>query len=118
MMTIHQLPAPAAEDETAWLAAQITAEQPSLLQVLRSTCTRVCGYADLLEAELKHFRPLEGYMADAIRHVEARTGRPVSDELYERLCDHFGITDVRLALERVAQAHPDEPEESESDVLP
>jgi hypothetical protein len=115
-VTIHQLPPPAAEDDTARLAAQISAQQPSLLQVVRSTSTRVCGYADLLEAELKHFRPLEGYLADAVRHVERRTGRPVSDDLYNRLCDRLGITDVRLALERVARAHPDEPEEPKSDV--
>jgi hypothetical protein len=70
----------------------------------------------LLEAELKHFRPLEGYMVDAVRLTEARTGRPVSDELYERLCDRFGVTDVRLALERVTRVHPDEPELTEAEV--
>ena len=117
-MTIHQLPAPASEDDTARLAAQITAQQPSLLQIVRSTSTRVCGHADLLEAELKHFRPLEGCVVDAIKQVERRTGRSVSDELYNSLCDRFGISEVRLALERVERAHPDVTEESRPDAVP
>src|SRR6266511_1444834 len=96
--------------ETAWLAAQIAADQPTLPGALRSSSARICKFAGLLEAELKHFRPLEGYMADAIRYTERRTGHPVSDELYNRLCDRFGITEVRLVLERVARAHPDEPD--------
>ena len=106
-MTIHQK---ADDTETARLAAQVAVEQPSLPHILRSTCTRVCEYAGLLEAELGHFRPLEGYMASAIKVIEARTGRPVSDELYNGLCDRFGITEVRIALERVTDAHPDAPE--------
>lgn len=107
-MTIHQ---EGDATETAWLAAQIAVDQPTLPRVLRSSSARICKYAGLLEAELKHFRPLEGYMVDAVKYTERRTGHPVSDELYNRLCDRFGITEVRLALERVAQAHPDEPEE-------
>jgi len=106
-MTIHQ---EAEATETAWLAAQIAADQPSLPRTLRSSSACICKFAGLLEAELKHFRPLEGYMADAIRYTERRTGHPVSDELYNRLCDRFGITEVRLVLERVARAHPDEPD--------
>jgi hypothetical protein len=51
-------------------------------------------------------------MASAINIIERRTGRTVSDDRYNRLCDHLGITDVRLALERVARAHPDAPEGS------
>ncbi len=97
---------------TARLAAEIADQQPSLPPILRSTCTRVCQYAGLLETELQRFRPLEGCMASAIKVIERSTGRPVSDDRYNRLCDHFGITDVRLALERVARAHPDAPEES------
>ncbi len=107
-MTIHQ---DADATGTAWLAAQIAADQPTLPNALRSSTSRICKYADLLEAELKHFRPLEGYMVDAIKEVETRTGRPVSDELYNRLCDRFGVTEVRIALERVEQAHPDATEE-------
>jgi hypothetical protein len=106
-MTIHR---DADATETAWLAAQIAADQPTLPHALRSTIARVCKYAGLLEAELKHFRPLENYMAGAIKDVGTRTGQPVSDELYNGLCDRFGITEVRLALERVANAHPDAPE--------
>jgi hypothetical protein len=113
-MTIHQSPSATAEDETNWLAEQITADQPSLLRVVHATSTRVCGYADLLEAELKHFHPLEGYLVDAVRHVERRTGRAVSDELHNRLCDRVGVSEVRIALERVEQAHPDMVEEPAS----
>ncbi len=99
--------------ETAWLAAQIAADQPTLPGALRSSTARICKYAGLLEAELKHFRPLEGYMADAVKHTERRTGRSVGDELYERLCDRFGVSEVRLVLERVTRAHPDASEESD-----
>ncbi len=106
-MTIHK---DADATETAWLAAQIAADQPTLPHALRSSTARICKYAGLLEAELKHFRPLEGYMVDAVKLTEHRTGHPVGDELYERLCDRFGVTEVRLALERLEQAHPDAPE--------
>ena len=96
---------------TAWLAAQIAADQPSLPAALRRASTRVCQYAGMLEGALGGYRPLEGYLEDAVRHVELRTGRKVSEELFSCLLDRFGVTDARLALERVARAGPDEPED-------
>ncbi len=113
-MTIHQ---EAETTETARLAAQIAAHQPTLPNALRASSARICNYAGLLEAELNHFRPLEGYLEGAVKHTERRTGHPIGDELYERLCDHLGVTEVRLALERVARAHPDVPEEPDPSVL-
>jgi hypothetical protein len=110
-MTIHH---EADTTQAAWLAAQIAADQPSLPAALRSASTRVCQYAGMLEAALGNYRPLEGYLEDAVRHVEVRTGRKVSEELFACLLDRFGVTDARLALERVAEGGPDEAEDSAS----
>jgi hypothetical protein len=62
----------------------------------------------MLEAALGNYRPLEGYLEDAVKHVELRTGRKVDEELFSCLLDRFGITDARLALERLLEVHPDE----------
>ena len=109
--------APAAT-ETAWLAAEIALDQPSLLNSLRHTSARVCRYGGLLEAELGHFRQLEPYLDRAVRHVEARTGQPISDELHARLCDSLGVSEVRIVLERIKDAHPDTPREDREDPGP
>ena len=113
-MTIHQ---EADTPEAARLAAQIAADQPTLPNAVCASSARICKYAGLLEAELKHFRPLEGYLERAVKHIERRTGHPVGDELYGRLCDHLGVTEVRLALERVMRAHPDAPEKLDPTAL-
>ena len=47
---------------TAWLAAQIAADQPSLPAALRKASTRVCQYAGMLEGALVGYHPLEGYL--------------------------------------------------------
>src|SRR6266508_4486913 len=79
-MTIHRSSAAVSDEETARLAAQIAVDQPTLPNALRTSSARICKYADLLEAELKRFRPLEGYLADAVKHTERRSGQPVGDE--------------------------------------
>jgi hypothetical protein len=58
-------------------------------------------------AELGSYRPLVGHLEDAVRHVEARTGHMVDEELFARLLDRLGVTDVDLALERLQEARPD-----------
>jgi hypothetical protein len=90
----------------AKLAAEITIDQPTLLGAVRRSSARICKYAGLLEAELGTYRPLVGYLNDAVRLVEARAGRAVEDDLVARLLDRLGMTDVDLALERVADARP------------
>ncbi|HZD67620.1 MAG TPA: hypothetical protein VFA45_01465 [Actinomycetes bacterium] len=116
-MTIDRVSGPASEEEAARLTAQITANQPTLMNALRTSSARICKYAGLLEAELKHFRPLEGYLVDAVTHTERRSRQPISDELYNRLAERLGVSEVRIALQRVADAHPDAPGESGSDAI-
>lgn len=94
-------------EQTAWLAAQLAIDNPSLPGAVRRASEQVCRYADLLASALQHFRPLEAYLDSGLRVVEARTGADVDDELHQRLCDRLGVTEVRLALQRVADAHPD-----------
>ena len=91
---------------TARLAAQIALDQPTLVGAVRRSSARICKYAGLLEAELGTYRPLLSYLNGAVRDVEARTGRAVEDEVFAGLLDRLGITDVDLALERVAEARP------------
>ncbi len=91
---------------TAKLAAQIALDQPTLVGAVRRSSARICKYAGLLEAELGTYRPLVGYLNDAIGHVQARTGKEIEDELFAGLLDRLGVTDVDLALERVAEARP------------
>ncbi len=91
---------------TAKLAAQIALDQPTLVGAVRRSSARICKYAGLLEAELGTYRPLVGYLDDAVGLVEARTGRAVEEDLFARLLDRLGITDVDLALERLADARP------------
>jgi len=86
-------------------------DQPSLLGALRRSSERVRQYAGLLEAALIDFRPLEGYLVGAIKHVERCSGDNVPDDLYNRLADRLGVSEVRIALQRVADAHPDALEE-------
>jgi hypothetical protein len=47
----------------------------------------------------------------AIKHVERCSGDNVPDDLYNRLADRLGVSEVRIALQRVADAHPDALEE-------
>jgi hypothetical protein len=120
-MASRQVPArrPTGQDtETARLAAQIAADQPNLPRRLRSASTRVCRLAGLLETALNSYRPLEEYLESAVKHVEARTGQPVDDALYEHLTHRFGVADVRLALERLTRAHPDAPHPDDCQPLP
>ena len=92
---------------TAWLAAQIVLDTPSLLNAMRRSARQVCRHAGLLTAELGNFRSLEPDLERAVRRVEARTGVPVSDALFERLTERLGVDQVRPALERLSRAHPD-----------
>jgi CubicO group peptidase (beta-lactamase class C family) len=46
-------------------------------------------------------------LEDAVRHVEARSGHTVDEELFARLLDRLGMTDVGLALERLQEARQD-----------
>ncbi|SRR6266540_5766636 len=94
------------DTETARLAAKIALDQPTLVGGLRHSTARICKYAGLLVAELGSYRPLVGYLEDAVRHVEARTGDTVDEELFARLLDRLGVTDVDLALERLEEARP------------
>lgn len=75
------------------------ARPASPLNAVRRTSAHVCRYGGLLEAELGHFLQLEPYMDRAVRHVEARTSEPISDELHERLCDSLGVSEVQIVLE-------------------
>ncbi len=120
-MPSRQLPTqhPIGQDiETARLAAEIAADQPNLPRRLRSASTRVCRLAGLLETALNSYRPLEEYLESAVKHVEARTGQPVDDALYEQLTHRFGVADVRLALERLTPAHPDTLDADDSKTTP
>jgi hypothetical protein len=81
--------------------------QSTLVVGLRRSTARICRYAGLLVTELGSYRPLVGHLEDAVRHVEARTGHMVDEELFARLLDRLGVTDVDLALERLQEARPD-----------
>ncbi len=91
---------------TAKLAAQIALDQPTLTGALRRSSARICKWAGLLEAELGTYRPLVGYLNDAVHDVETRTGRAVEEGLFAGLLDRLGVTDADLALERVTDAQP------------
>jgi hypothetical protein len=88
-------------EEVALLAARIAADNPTLSHALRGSVARVCQYADRLEAELRTYGPLEAILNSAIHCVEASTGCPVDEELLMLLLDRFGVTDARLAVERI-----------------
>jgi hypothetical protein len=96
----------AAETDTAQLAAEIALDQPSLTGTVRRSAARICKYAALLEAELGRYRPLVGYLEDAVKLVEHRTGRTVDEKLFACLLDRLGMTDADLAMERLQQARP------------
>jgi hypothetical protein len=78
-----------------------------LLNAVRRSARQVCRHAGLLTAELGNFRLLEPDLERAVRRVEARTGVPIDDALFEQLTVRLGVDQVRPALERLAQAHPD-----------
>ena len=103
-MSIHH--ASGQDTPTAKLAAEIALDRPTLIGALRRSSERVCQHAGLLEAELGHYRPLMGYLEDAVRHVERRTGHAVDAELFGRLLDRLGITDADLALSRLEAVRP------------
>jgi hypothetical protein len=88
---------------TVRLAAQIAIDQPTLLSALRRSSERICQYAGRLEAELGTYRPLVGYLNDAVSRVAASTGQAVEEELLGCLLDRLGVTEVDLALDRVAE---------------
>jgi len=46
---------------------------------------------------------LEAILNTAVNCVEARTGCQVDEELLSLLLDRFGVTDARLAVERIRQ---------------
>ncbi len=92
---------------TAKLAAEIALDQLTLVGALRRSTARICKYAGLLEADLGHYRPLVGYLEDAVKLVERRTGRSVSEELFACLLDRLGMTDADLAMERLQEARSD-----------
>jgi hypothetical protein len=104
-MTIDQ--ASGQDTPTATLAAEIALDQPTLLGALRRSAARICKHAGLLEAELGHYRPLVGYLEDAVKLVERRTGRTVDEDLFALLLDRLGMTDADLALERLQEARLD-----------
>ncbi|HZD71932.1 MAG TPA: hypothetical protein VFA45_24360 [Actinomycetes bacterium] len=103
-MTID--PTSGQDTETAQLAAAIAVDEPTLIGALRRSSARIRKHAGLLEAELGHYRPLVGYLENAVRLVETRTGHGVDEELFARLLDRLGITEVDLALERLQDARP------------
>lgn len=103
-MTIDH--ADAQDTPTAKLAAQIALDQPTLVGALRRSSARICKHAGLLEAELGHYRPLVGYLEDAVKHVERRTGDTIDEDLFACLLDRLGMTDADLALERLQEARP------------
>ncbi len=88
-------------EEVALLAARIAADNPTLSHALRNSVARVCHFADRLEAELRTYSPLEALLNSAIHCVEARTGCQVDEELLSLLLDRYGVTDARLAAERI-----------------
>jgi hypothetical protein len=90
-------------EEVALLAAQIAADNPTLAHALRGSVTRVCHFADRLEAELRTYSPLEAILNSAIYCIEVRTGRQVDGELLMLLLDRFGVSEARLAVERIRQ---------------
>ncbi len=93
--------------QAAELAARITLDHPQLAGALRQTSAAACALAGRLERVIGSFSQHERDLEQAVRQVEARTGQPVDDGLMERLCERFGVTAVRPALERLASVHPD-----------
>jgi hypothetical protein len=91
---------------TAKLAAEIALDRPTLTGALRRSSQRVCQHAGLLEAELGTYRVLVGYLDDALKHIQRRTGDAVDEELLGHLLDRLGVTDADLALNRLETARP------------
>jgi hypothetical protein len=95
---------------TARLAAQVALIDPELGKELRQVTGHITRLAQALEGELHRLPPLETRLEQVARHVEdSPDGEEVDDELYERLAERFGLLRVRLALQRLEQAHPDAP---------
>ncbi len=94
--------------QAARLAAQIALIDATLCEELRRTGRQIVELAAALEAVLGRFTDREVRFAAVMRQVEADTGQAVDDELYELLIERLEITAVRVALERLARAHPDE----------
>jgi len=94
--------------QAARLAAQVAVLDATLCEQLRQTGRQIVELTGELEAVLGRFTDLEARFAAALRQVEADTGQTVDDEHYERLIERLEITAVRVALERLARAHPDE----------
>jgi hypothetical protein len=88
-------------EEVALLAARIAADNPTLFHALRASVARVCHFAGRLEAELRTYESLEALLNAAVHCVEDRTGWQVDEELPMLLLDRFGVTDARLAVERI-----------------
>jgi len=94
--------------QAARLAAQVAAIDATLCEELRQTSRQIVELAGALEAVLGRFAGLEARFASVMRQVEADTGQTMDDELYELLIERLETATVRVALERLARAHPDE----------
>lgn len=94
--------------QAARLAAQVAILDATLCEELRQTSRQTAELAGELAAVLGRFTGLEARFASVMRQVEADTGQAVDNELYELLIERLEITKVRVALEQLARAHPDE----------
>jgi hypothetical protein len=96
---------------TARLAAKVALIDPELGKELRQVTGRIARLAGSLERELHRFRPLEARLEEVVRQIEDHPAEgAVDDELFERLADRFGVLRVRPALQRLENAHPDNPD--------
>jgi hypothetical protein len=117
--TSDQRRQPAALDptrrQTAHLAAQVAAIDPQLERRLRRVSGRIASLATALESELCRFRPLEQRFEQVAGQVEEVSAHDSDGELLECLAEQFGVLQVRPALQRLQDAHPDTPTTASTD---
>jgi hypothetical protein len=97
------------DDRLDALAAQVDRADPTLARELRWVSRGVVSVVGLLEVLLGRFADLEGRLDRASRPVGDQRGVEVDDELFNRLAERLEVWQVREALQRLEDAHPDAP---------
>ena len=92
----------------AQLAAQVAATDPELDRQLRQVTGRIIRLARMLQGELHRLPPLEKRLDHVARQLQGSPADEAEDdELFERLAERFRLAEIRAALQRLEQAHPD-----------
>lgn len=92
---------------TAAFADQVDSIDPTLARDLRWVSGCVVAVVGVLVGLLERFRDLEARLERARCQVEDGHGVEVDDELFNRLAQRLEVWQVREALQRLQDAHPD-----------